>query len=215
MRFLIRWLFRFLILGVVLVAALLLTKDALLKSYIEHRLRSQTGMDVQIGQMELGLFSPTLRLADLVIFNPAEFGGSPLIHMAELRVEYDPVALSRRQLSFPLVRLNLAEVNVVRNQAGKSNFEYLQEKTGVGIPSSSDPGAWEFQKIEVLNLTVGRVRFTDMKNPARPNDWNVGLRNEILKNIQSVQDLYGSATQLMVRQGLSTVLSNSVGRGKR
>lgn len=214
MRFLIRWLFRFLILGIVLVVALFLTKDSLLKSYIEHRLRTQTGMEVRVGQVELGVFSPSLRLADLVIFNPAEFGGAPLIHVAELRVEYDPVAMARRRLRFDLVRLNLAEVNVVRNQAGKSNFEYLQQKTGLGIPSSKELNGWVFDSIDVLNISVGRIRFTDMKNPARPSEWNLGLRNEILKNIRSVQDLYGLTTQLMIRRGMSNVIQGPAVQGK-
>ena len=53
MRFLFRWTFRLLILIIVLAIGLFLTKDALTKWWIVSEFREQ-GMDVQIGQLEIG-----------------------------------------------------------------------------------------------------------------------------------------------------------------
>ncbi len=86
MRFLVRWTFRLVILAAVLAVALILSKDALLKSLAETQIRAQTGMDVRIGKLELGLFSPTLNVEDFKLYNPAEFGGSPLLDVPDLHV---------------------------------------------------------------------------------------------------------------------------------
>ena len=115
MKTLFRWVFRLFVLSIVLVVALVLLKDTLVKAIAERQIRAQTGMDVKIGKFELGLLSPTLSIEDFKIYNTAEFGGSPFLVMPELHVECEGSDLMAHRLHLKLVRFNLAEINIVQN----------------------------------------------------------------------------------------------------
>ena len=51
MKWLFKWLFRLFLLAVVLIVILLLSFNSLLRVYVEHRIRAQTGMDAEIGKI--------------------------------------------------------------------------------------------------------------------------------------------------------------------
>lgn len=85
------------------------------------------------------------------------------------------------------MRLNLAEVHIVKGKNGKTNLEMLQkhsknksgEKSGGGLPGV------EFAGIDALYLTVGRIRLTD-ENDARNNDViEVALKEEVGRNLKT------------------------------
>jgi uncharacterized protein involved in outer membrane biogenesis len=192
MRFISRWIFRFLILLLVLGVALVLLKDTLLKSWAEHRLRSQFGLDVRIGRMDVGIFTPTVTIENLRVYNRAEFGGLPLVDLAELHLEYDRRRLAAQELHLTLLRVNVAEINVVRNARGQTNLEALEAKEKAATKSSSRGGSrlsLDFTGIDLLNLSLGRLTFTDLKQPG--NNWGreIGLKNEMIANIKPSDDL--------------------------
>ena len=120
MKFLVRWMFRLFLLGLVLVVSLLLLKDTILKSVAESRLREATGMEVSIGRLEVALDRPVLRIENLVIYNSAEFGGSPLLDLSFLLMEYDFEALRDGHFHARLLRLELKELHIVESQGDKS-----------------------------------------------------------------------------------------------
>ena len=79
MRFLFRWIFRLLILIIVLAIGLFLTKDSLTKWWIVSEFREQ-GMDVQIGQLEIGFpLNSTIAANKITVFNLPEYGGSSML----------------------------------------------------------------------------------------------------------------------------------------
>ncbi|MBI4658052.1 MAG: hypothetical protein HY735_04235, partial [Verrucomicrobia bacterium] len=192
MRFLFRWAFRLFLVAVVLVVALVLLKDTLLKSFTEHRIRSQTGLDVKIDRLRAGLFSPTLTLENLKLYNTAEFGGSLLLDLPELHLECDRSALAWRKLHFKLIRLHLNELNVVASQDGRTNIVgFVSELQRWSSTSDGDRAArnFEFAGIDVLNLTLGKVRYSNLKQPGKNLEAQFGLKNEILTHIRTLPDL--------------------------
>ncbi len=88
MKWLFRWLFRLLILLIVLVVAGVLLLNPIAKEITEYRIKRETGMDVKIGNLEVGILNPGVTIENLVLYNSAEFGGAPFIDLPELRVEY-------------------------------------------------------------------------------------------------------------------------------
>jgi len=121
-KFTIKWLFRLVILTVALVVILLLARNAILRVYLEHQIRAQTGMDAEIGSFSIGLAEPTVTIQNLRLYNPPDFAGTPFLNIRELHAEYDPAALARHELHITLMRFNLGEVDVVKNQAGRTNI---------------------------------------------------------------------------------------------
>jgi uncharacterized protein involved in outer membrane biogenesis len=202
-KFLFKWALRLFLLAVVLVVILALSKDWLIKTAARRSIASATGMATHIGSLQVGVESPVIDLRDLKLDNPAEFGGAPFVDLPELHVEYDPVALGAGKLRIKLLRLNLAELNLVRNAAGQTNLNVLQTRLQ---PSSNTPtglkyGGFTFEQIDVLNLTLGKFRYTDLANPANNREVDLGVQNEIFQNIKSEGDLYGVVMVLMLKHG--------------
>ena len=208
-RFITRWLFRLLILLIVLGVSLVLLKDILLKSWIESRIRSETGLEARIGGFELALLAPTLTLEDFILYNPAQFGGSPLLIIKEIHVEYDREALSHRELKITLLRVNLSEIDVVENQKGETNLQMLQALTQANSQKKGGEQSLDFMGIDTLNLTLGRIRFVSLKTPGPAREIELGVKNQIQKNIKTAADLNAMILRVVVQKSSSLVTHGS------
>ena len=206
-KFVFRWLFRLVILVVVLVVVLLLARNAILRVYLEHQIHARTGMDAEMGRFSLGLAEPEVTIQNLRLYNPPDFAGMPFLKIPELHVEYDPAALAEHQLHITLLRLNLGEIDIVKNQAGQTNIFSL----GLAVPlkkSSSNAGrefakqtGLEFKGIDVLNVSIGQVRFIDLNNQHRNRAQSIGIENLVIKNVKSQADLAGLTVLVALRSG--------------
>jgi len=205
MKRLIKWLFILVLLVVGLVVGLLLSKDAILKATVEQQIRSQTGMDVSIGRLSLGLLSPVVTIENLTLRNTPEFGGTPFLDIRELHLEYDREALKQRKLRIKLLRLNLEELTVVRNSNGVTNLSTMN------APAPTKPtkllGDVEFSGVDVLNLSLGKIQLIDLKEPRNNRLRNVNLQNQIFHNVRTPGDLYGVLVLLWMRSGGSGFIS--------
>ncbi len=146
-RFIFKWLFRLIFTAIVLLAVVvvivLLSYNSILRSAIEYNIRAQTGMDAEIGRFHCSLFEPVIEMQNLEIYNPANFGGAPFLNIREIHIEYDRSALLKRQFHITLMRLNLAELDVVKNQSGQLNVFALAPQVPPqtsGIASSASNG---------------------------------------------------------------------------
>src|SRR5215213_9155368 len=191
MKFLFKWLFRIgvtlVVLLILLLVAAVLFKDIIAKSVAERNLRDSTGMDAKISKLEVGLGTPTVNLEGLKLYNTPDFGGSTFLDLPELRVEYLPDDIRDGKLRFKTLRLHLAEVHIVKNKQGKTNLEMLQQQTkkkSSGRKTKSDTPGVDFGGIETLYLTVGRIRITDESDPRNNEVIEVGIKDEVGKNLK-------------------------------
>jgi len=207
MRRIIKWLFLLLFVAVAVVMGLLLSKDAILKAAVEQQIRSQTGMDVKIEKLSVGLLSPVVTIENLKLYNVPEFGGTPFLDIRELHLEYDREALAQHKLRITLLRINLEELTIVRNGAGKTNVAAL------GGPQPAKPpkltGDVEFTGVAVLNLSLGKIQLLDLKNPRNNRLRNVNLQNQVFQNVNTPGDLLGVLTLLWLRSGGSSFISDT------
>lgn len=204
MKWLFKWFFRITFLLLVLVIGLVLAKDLILKAAVERQIRAQTGMDVKIRRFSLGLLSPVVSIEDLKLYNPPEFGGTAFIDIPELHVEYDRLALAERRLHITLMRFNLAELNIVKNEVGHTNIVSMigaSDARRKRDPKGVRPEDFEFAGIEVLNLSLGKVRFIDLKEPARSRELRLDVRDRVLKNVKSESDFLGVLLLIWLRNG--------------
>lgn len=199
MKWLLKWAFRLALLVAILVLVLFLAKDAILKGVLEQQIRAYTGLDARLGQVSAGVFAPTLDVEGLKIYNAAEFGGTLLLDAQEVHVEYDRHALSAGRLRLKLVRLRIAELNVVRNDTGRTNLLHLDWKPP--LHALKQPSPVPFPEIEVLNLSLHRVRLLDLENPHRNREFQPGFENLIFRNIRSADELRGVLFLIWLRSG--------------
>jgi uncharacterized protein involved in outer membrane biogenesis len=208
MKWLFKWLFRLFLLAVVLVVILLLSLNSILRVVMENRIRAQTGMDAEIGKFSAGLLEPTVEIQNLRLYNPPDFGGTPFLNIPEIHVEYDRAALARHEIHFTLVRFNLGEFDIVKNEAGQTNLFALgitlpnqAAKSGSGAASLKRQTGYDFKSIDVLNVSVGTVKFIDLKNQRNNREQTIGLDNLVIKNVKSETDLAGLFVLVALRSG--------------
>ena len=200
MKRILKWFFGAVLLVIVLAVVLLLSLDTILRVVAENRIRAQTGMDVEIGKFHLGLLEPVVTIKDLKIHNPPSFGGTPFLNIPEIHVEYDRAALLKNKIHVTLMRFNLGELDIVRNEAGETNLFAL----GVALPKKGAKGGGnaglkefkqrtglDFQGIDALNVSVGNFRYIDLIEQSNNREQKVGIDNYVLKNVKTSADLFG------------------------
>lgn len=202
MRFIVRWVLRLIFLLILLGTAVLLLKDVLLKSLLEKRWRSRTGVDVRLGGFELNLLSPVVHFQDFVYYNPAEFGGSPCLRLGEVYAEYYPSALALGKLHYKLVRLEVREIHLVQTSNGKNNLSAIQRVIQESLTHNL-PG-FEFAGIETLNLSMGKLIFTQLGRMQHTREHELGIQNEIIRDIQSSDTLSSIIVKILWQKALSS-----------
>ncbi len=194
---LIKWV---LIVTLVIVAAavgLVLSRDRIAKTAMEQQIRSQTGMDVKIGKLSTSLLSPVATIENLTLYNTAEFGGTPFLHIRELHIEFDREALTHRELHFKLLKLNIGELSVVKNDLGQTNIISMMNAAKLKPPT----GAVDFKGIEVANFSIGKISYLDLKNQKNNRQMNVNLQNQVFRNLNTPGDFYGAFVLIWIRSG--------------
>jgi len=205
-KWVLKWMIRLFLLAVVLAVILLLSLNSILRVAAEHRIRAQTGMDAEIGRFSLGLLEPTLEIQDLKIYNSTNFGGTPFLNIPEIHVEYDRAALARREIHVTLMRFNLGELDIVKNEAGQTNIFALgvpltAKKSNNGAASFKKQTGYDFKSIDVLNVSIGKVRFIDLKNQRNNREQTIGIEDLPIHNVKSQNDLAGLAVLVALRGG--------------
>jgi hypothetical protein len=201
-KFIFRWAFRFLILAIVLVVALVLLKDQILKNVAETQIRKSTGMDVKIGALHVSLTEPVFNLENFTLYNTAEFGGGTFIDIPDLHLEFYPDA-RKRELRFKLVRMNVRELNIVENLQGQTNITSIAGALEKLQSDHTNSNEAVFKGIDTLNLSVGKIRYINMRMPKRSQEMNLALQNEIVQNVRSWDDMAGILFKVLLRAGIA------------
>ena len=202
-KWLVKWLFRLALLAVVLVIVALLSLNTIVRVLIEHNIRAQTGMDAEIGRVEIGWTEPTFEIRDLKIYNPPSFGGTPFLDVPEIHIEYDRVALLKKDLHLTLLRLNLDELDIVKSRKGDLNMFALgalpQKNSGVSMPSLKNQTGYDFKGIDSLNVSFNKAKFIDLQNRRNDREQTIGLQNCVVPDVKSARDLAALALIIDLR----------------
>jgi uncharacterized protein involved in outer membrane biogenesis len=210
MKRIFKWLIGLFLAAVVLVVVgvivLLLSYNSILRVTLERQIRAQTGMDVEIGSLNIALTSPTVEIKNLKIHNSPEFGGTPFLDIPEIRVEYDRAAVARREIHLTLLRFNLGELDIVKNQASQTNI-FLG---GIKLPAKNSAGGnplanfkkqsgYDFTGIDQLNVSIGKVKYIDLNNQQNNREQTIGIDELVIPNVKTTTDLLGLAADIALR----------------
>ncbi|MGA3267732.1 MAG: hypothetical protein ABSE16_13020 [Verrucomicrobiota bacterium] len=208
LKFLFKWLLRLFLAAIVLLVILLLSLNSMLRAVAEHNIRKQTGMDAEIGKFSVGLLSPTVEIQDLKIYNSTNFGGTPFLNIPEIHVEYDRDALARHQFHITLMRFNLAELDIVKNEAGQTNIFALgvplpkkNHQAGADVAEFKRRTGLTFQSIDVLNVSIGTAKFIDLKDQRNNRSQRIDIQGLPIRNVKSIDDLAGLMVLVALRGG--------------
>lgn len=189
---LIKWLFILVLIVAALVAGLLFSKDAIAKAAVAQQIRTQTGMDVKIGKFSLSVMSPLATIENLTLYNPADFGGTPFLNIRELHIQFDREALAHRELKLKLIKLNIAELFVVRNDLGQTNIVNL---AATPKPTKTSEMV-EFKGIEIANFSIAKATYLDLKNQRNNRQINLNVQNQVFRDLKTSGEFYEAFVQL-------------------
>ena len=192
---LIKWVLIVALVIVAVAVGLVLSRDKIAKTAMEQQIRSQTGMDVKIGKLSTSLLSPVATIENLTLYNTAEFGGTPFLHIRELHIEFDREALAHRELHFKLLKLNIGELSVVKNDLGQTNIISMMNAAKLKPPT----GAVDFKGIAVANFSIGKISYLDLKNQQNNRQMTVNLQNQVFRNLNTPGDFYGAFVLIWIR----------------
>jgi uncharacterized protein involved in outer membrane biogenesis len=205
MKWIFKWLVRLFILAVVLVVVFLLSLDTIVRFVMENRIRAQTGMDAEIGKFSIGLATPTITIKDFKLFNPPSFGGTLFLDIPEIHVEYDRSALARRELHLTLLRFDLGELDIVKNEVGQTNIFSIASAPAVKEPGGEKSFAkqtgYTFTGIDTLNVSVGTAKYIDLEDQKNNREQKIGIENCVIKHVKTAADLAGLAVLVALRGG--------------
>ena len=211
MKWIFKWLFRLFIAAAVLlvlaVVIFLLSYNSILRVVIERQIHARTGMDAEIGGLKVALTSPTVEIRDFKIRNTPDFGGTPFLNIPEIHIEYDLAALQRREIHIKLLRFNLGELDIVKNQAGRTNIflpgiKSQAKKSGVGgnpLANFKKQSGYDFTGIDMLNVSIGKVKFIDLQNPRNNREQTIGIDELVIPQVKSPADLAGLGALIYLR----------------
>jgi hypothetical protein len=201
---------------VVLLLALVLLRDVLLKAVAERSIEEETGLRAVIGELTTSLGSGALRVRDLKLYNPPEFGGKLMANVPELLVDVDAARAADGKLHFRELRLNLAELNVVRNASGRLNIDGVEKRIRERLhkrrKKRGEKFEFEFAGIERMRLTMGQVLYTDLQHPRRALAVNLAVADETVTDLKTEEELEKWASALVFRILLQVSLRH-VGKG--
>ena len=221
MRTFFKWLVRVAVtlffLTIVLLVIAVLLKDVIAKSIAERNLRDSTGMDAKISKLEVNLGTPTVNLEGLKLYSPPEFGGETFLDLPELRIEYLPEEIRSGKLRFKTMRLTLAELHVVKNKQGKTNFDLLDKhlKKQTRDKKAKSDKTEIFGGIDTLYLSIGRVRITDEAHPRNNELIDLGIKNAVGRNLKTEAEIDNWFKLVLFQAALANAATNSANSSDR
>ena len=122
----------------------------------------------------------------------------PFLNIRELHIEFDREALAHRELRLKLLKLDITELAVVRNDRGETNIVAL---AAAPKPAKSSEMI-DFKAIEVANFSISKAAFVDLKNQKnnRQLTWNV--QNRVFRDVKSSGEFYGAFVQMWEQRAL-------------
>lgn len=153
---------------IVLVAGVVLAKDAILKTALEQAVTRTTGFKTTVRELKYNLPS-TIHIQGLQIRNPQGFDAETFVEIPEIFAALEMGELLKdKKVHLPEVRLNIQEVHIEKNAKGVSNIELLSSvagkpKTAVAVESAKEKPAGKpmpFQ-LDKLVLTIRNVTYKD------------------------------------------------------
>ena len=212
MKKLFKWVFRLAFWLAVAVLVVVMFRNVVVQTLLEHRLRAKTGMEVSIGRVRVGVLDPTFTIEDLRMFNSDDYGRNSFLDVPELHIEYDRSALMSKRIHLTLARLDLAELQIVENDEGQTNLQELRKRERSKSEATGEK-KFEFEGIDTLNLALGRFKYSSLKNPGKNDMLYIGLRNQIVHNVKSFKDLEPLMNRLALERNGKSFYDKCLGRG--
>lgn len=187
----------------VIVLAVGLMKDQIIKSIVTVGIEKVTGAPTTMGSFSLGIAKQFVQIKGLRISHPKGFPEGILVDIPIVRVDYDLPSLMKGKIYLKKIELNINEMGVVRNADGALNVDALTAvkqakekpktpaKEQQPAPAEKKPSQKIDLQIDELKLSVGKVVYSVYPKAGNPavQVFDVGIKDKVYKNITSPEQL--------------------------
>lgn len=177
---------------IIALMVLSLAKDLVIKTAVEKGVEVVTGLRLTTSGLSVGILRSAVSIKNLKLYNPKGFSDPTMIDMPEIYVRYDLPAIIGGTTHLNEVRIDLAELVVVKNSEGKLNLDSLKaiSEQKKGERPSDKRGEPMKLRIDVLKLKLGKAVYKDYSSGGAPSvkEFNLGL-NETFTNIDNPNTL--------------------------
>ncbi len=168
----------------VLLVAIFLSRNFIARASVEYGARKATGFPLEIGSVDVGLFSSKLDVRDLKLMNPPEYQEKMFVDMPELFIDYRLGSMLRGAPHFNDMLINIKQLVIVKNAKGDSNAMKLK-----GVVYSGDSKSSMKYQVDQLRIQVGSVTIKDYSR-AKPTERTLTLNlHRTYKNINDSTDI--------------------------
>jgi uncharacterized protein involved in outer membrane biogenesis len=177
---------------------LLLFKNVLIKTAVEQGTKRATGLELAIGDMDVGILASKVDITDMQLLNPAGFPDKVMIDIPKFLVDVELASFFKQRAHVETLALDLKELMVVRNKDRKLNIAALKsvsEKQQKGRKPAEQEKAKKEKRapqvaIDTLILKIGKVTYKDYSWGTKPftKTFTIGI-NEIYRDITDPKKL--------------------------
>ncbi len=185
---------RVLLMLALIALIVVLGRNALATLAVRASVRSIAGMPVEFRSLDMGLVNQRLRIRGLRVFNPPEFHREVLAEIPEVDVTYDFQALLQGRFHVRRAVLRIDRIGVVRNEQGRTNLQYLQERVTPPQGGSSLPRAAEWFLIDRMVLSIGTVTLHDYAGGGSAptvTTYEIGIQEEPFDRVTDRKTIIG------------------------
>lgn len=186
------------IIVVVVIVLLLIFKNVLIKTAVEQGTKRTTGLELAIGDMDVGLLTSKVDITSMQLLNPAGFPDKIMIDIPQLLVDVELASFLKKQAHVQTLALDLKELMVVRNKDRILNLSALksvsEKQKKAKKPATQEEETKEAKApqvtIDTLILKIGKVVYKDYSWGKKPfsKTFTVGI-DEVYHDITDPKKL--------------------------
>jgi uncharacterized protein involved in outer membrane biogenesis len=163
----------------------LIGKNLIAKTAVKSGIKAMTGLQMDIGNIEVGIANTQIGINDIKLHNPSEFSDRLMVHLPEIYINYALDAFFKGRVHLEEVRIDLRELTVIKDKDGRLNLNALKvAKKETGKEKKTD------LRIDMLDLRIGGVVYKDysLGSDPKPVTYNVNL-HEKFHNITDLDEM--------------------------
>lgn len=199
---------------VVVVVALVLARNVVVKAAAEYGVKTVTGMPLNIGKLDLNIANTLIDIESLVVKNPSEFHDTSLVDIPKIFVDFKLSDMLKGNVHLKAIEFDMKQFTVVKNEKGELNLDRLKALQGTQKPSTPTPTQEPKApakplpvQIDRMHLKIGKVVYVDYSG-GQPST------KEFLINLdqsyENITDLNSVVRLIVLKAMLSSGIANLV-----
>jgi len=210
---------KFLIIVLVIVLALFLGRNLLIKGGISLGSKIGTGLYANSDKVNLDLFKTSFDLEGFKLYNPSGFLDPLMVSVPKVFIDAKLGELSKKKLHVESIIFNLDEFYVIKNESGQLNIDTFKKgKKAAEAPAKKEEkpakkGEPMAMQIDYFHLTIGKIIYKDYsQGTGTPTvqEFTIGIDNEY-ENVTNIKLLIAQIMPMIIaKTSLASLLNIDV-----